>query len=223
MKKLAKEEKQGKLDSSASKNNPIKSNGNLNSDLVQNSQQTTEENKPEERKNRKKPTKEIELRRKLHDLERSPPPKLNIKNVKSKIGSLSGVSVKKKNNNNNNMLKQNSPRNTMNKRNMKSKGKKNNTKDSSDKNNINIKSIKKTTGFNEESLLKQINNIQREVNQLSNNFNLNVYFQKKDKEMQKFKKIPFIKPDCSYIKTYSNNVYGKIIAQINKQYDEIKN
>ena len=224
MKKLAKEEKQGKLDS---KNNVLKSNENLNSqggfggssDFAS-SQQVTEENKPEERKNRKKPTKEIELRRKLHELERSPPPKLNIKNIKSKVGSLNGISIKK--NNNNNKTNSRSPgRATMNKRNMKSLNKKGN-KDSSNKNNINIKSIKKT-GFNEETIFKKINNIQREVNKLSNFFNLNSYFEKKDKNMQKYKKIPYIKPDCSYIKSYSNNIYGKIIDQINKQYDEIKN
>ena len=39
----------------------------------------------EERQSRKNQPIEIELRKKLHDLERSPPPKLNIKNAKSKI------------------------------------------------------------------------------------------------------------------------------------------
>ena len=223
MKKLAKEEKQGKLDSSSK--NLLKSNENLNNQgggfgsSVASSQQITEENKTEERKNRKQPTKEIQLRRKLHELERSPPPKLNIKNIKSKIGSLNGITIKK----HNNKTKSRSPgRATMNnKRNMKSLNKKDN-KESSNKNNINIKRVKKT-GFNEETIFKKINNIQREVNKLSNFFNLNSYFEKKDKGMQKYKKIPYIKPDCSYIKTYSNNIYGKIIDEINKQYDEIKN
>ena len=222
MKKLAKEEKQGKLDTSK---NLLKSNENLNNQgggfgsSVASSQQITEENKTEERKNRKQPTKEIQLRRKLHELERSPPPKLNIKNIKSKIGSLNGITIKK----HTNKTKSRSPgRATMNnKRNMKSLNKKDN-KESSNKNNINIKRVKKT-GFNEETIFKKINNIQREVNKLSNFFNLNSYFEKKDKGMQKYKKIPYIKPDCSYIKTYSNNIYGKIIDEINKQYDEIKN
>ena len=39
----------------------------------------------DERQSRKNQPIEIELRKKLHDLERSPPPKLNIKNAKSKI------------------------------------------------------------------------------------------------------------------------------------------
>ena len=52
-----------------------------------------EETKTQEepRRNRRKEPREISMRRKLHELERSPPPKLNIHNVKSKIECWGGA------------------------------------------------------------------------------------------------------------------------------------
>ncbi len=106
MKKIAKEEKESKknLDSQMSnfgnsqslikdsnKNNTTTniniSNINETSDK-KNKKDNNNNNKnevKEERQSRKNQPIEIELRKKLHDLERSPPPKLNIKNAKSKI------------------------------------------------------------------------------------------------------------------------------------------
>ena len=107
MKKIAKEEKDSKknLDSQMSNfgnsqsqiKDSIKNNttSNINfSNLNEGSDKKIKKDNnnnnninevKDERQSRKNQPIEIELRRKLHDLERSPPPKLNIKNAKSKI------------------------------------------------------------------------------------------------------------------------------------------
>ena len=110
MKKIAKEEKELKknVDSQISNfgnsqsqiKDSFKNNNNTTSNINyynNSSKETIEKNKNKSNKNinnnnvkeegrgRKAQPIEIELRKKLHDLERSPPPKLNIKNAKSKI------------------------------------------------------------------------------------------------------------------------------------------
>ena len=65
--------------------NNAKSSSAVDSNVVSSPPNEETKTQEEPRRNRRQEPREISMRRKLHELERSPPPKLNIHNVKSKI------------------------------------------------------------------------------------------------------------------------------------------
>ena len=216
MKKIAKEEKELKknVDSQISNfgnsqsqiKDSFKNNNNTTSNINyynNSSKETIEKNKNKSNKNinnnnvkeegrgRKAQPIEIELRKKLHDLERSPPPKLNIKNAKSKI----------------NCWTNNNEKNTVNIKTFSQNKKKMNYKNDEWKRVINDN--------------RSINKLENDFKTIANNFNIENFFNEKENQMKEFNQIPFIKKKQNYIQILSNDSYNEIVTQLNNKYKDL--
>ena len=247
MKKLSAEEKAGKTGDNSPKlshksskvNNQIKpdtiKNNNYIEENIDNYQNNeNQENQQKEKRipvhKRKPETKDMIMRKKLHQLEQSPPPMLNIKGIKSKIECWgpSNDMKKQKNNNKNLGEKDNKRINNINKKNNFAKI------DSKEEINIITISKKETEMKNKEVDLKKIEEkmkknaikklvkIESQINQIDGEFNIDSYFQEKDKKMEEFGKIPYIKKEYNYVKRYSNEIYPKLVRQLISQYQDLK-
>lgn len=147
----------------------------------------------EPRRNRRKEPVEISMRKKLHELERSPPPRLNLHNVKSKVECWGT------NNNDNNNLKSN----------YNSNG------------NLNIKKIKKTEDESMnlthiEKIYTKLTNkyninsaMKEKEDMMKSNYKRIPYIKKDSSCISKF--------------NYTNEEYTKMIGEILAKYDEMKN
>ena len=249
MKKLSAEEKAGKVGENSPKlshkssktNNQIKidlanKNNNYIEENIDNYQNNeNQENQKKEKRipihKRKPETKDMIMRKKLHQLEQSPPPMLNIKGIKSKIECWGPSNDAKKQKNNKNMIEKDNKRIT-------NINKKNNMAKLDSKDEVNIISIsKKETDMKnknkeidmkkiEEKLkknaIKRLVKIESQINRIDNEFNIDSYFQEKDKKMEEFGKIPYIKKDYNYVKRYSNDIYPKLVKQLISMYQELK-
>ena len=249
MKKLSAEEKAGKVGENSPKlsHKSSKTNNQINIDLANKNNNYIEENidnyqnndnqenqKKEKRipiHKRKPETKDMIMRKKLHQLEQSPPPMLNIKGIKSKIECWGPSNDAKKQKNNKNMIEKDNKRIT-------NINKKNNMAKLDSKDEVNIISIsKKETDMKnknkeidmkkiEEKLkknaIKRLVKIESQINRIDNEFNIDSYFQEKDKKMEEFGKIPYIKKDYNYVKRYSNDIYPKLVKQLISMYQELK-
>ena len=249
MKKLSAEEKAGKVGENSPKlshkssktNNQIKidlanKNNNYIEENIDNYQNNeNQENQKKEKRipihKRKPETKDMIMRKKLHQLEQSPPPMLNIKGIKSKIECWGPSNDAKKQKNNKNMIEKDNKRIT-------NINKKNNMAKLDSKDEVNIISIsKKETDMKnknkeidmkkiEEKLkknaIKRLIKIESQINRIDNEFNIDSYFQEKDKKMEEFGKIPYIKKDYNYVKRYSNDIYPKLVKQLISMYQELK-
>ena len=250
MKKLSAEEKAGKMGENSPKlsqksskvNNQIKADTNIkNNNYIEENIDNYQNNENQENQNkekripvhkRKPETKDMIMRKKLHQLEQSPPPMLNIKGIKSKIECWGPSNDTKKQKNNKNMIEKDNKRIT-------NISKKNNiAKIDYSKDDTNIISIsKKETEMknkNKEIDLKKIEEkmkknaikrlvkIESQINRIDNEFNIDSYFQEKDKKMEEFGKIPYIKKDYNYVKRYSNDIYPKLVKQLISMYQELK-
>ena len=250
MKKLSAEEKAGKMGENSPKlsqksskvNNQIKADTNIkNNNYIEENIDNYQNNENQENQNkekripvhkRKPETKDMKMRKKLHQLEQSPPPMLNIKGIKSKIECWGPSNDTKKQKNNKNMIEKDNKRIT-------NISKKNNiAKIDYSKDDTNIISIsKKETEMknkNKEIDLKKIEEkmkknaikrlvkIESQINRIDNEFNIDSYFQEKDKKMEEFGKIPYIKKDYNYVKRYSNDIYPKLVKQLISMYQELK-
>ena len=249
MKKLSAEEKAGKVGESSPKlshkssktNNQIKidlanKNNNYIEENIDNYQNNeNQENQKKEKRipihKRKPETKDMIMRKKLHQLEQSPPPMLNIKGIKSKIECWGPSNDAKKQKNNKNVIEKDNKRIT-------NINKKNNMAKLDSKDEVNIISIsKKETDMKnknkevdmkkiEEKLkknaIKRLVKIESQINRIDNEFNIDSYFQEKDKKMEEFGKIPYIKKDYNYVKRYSNDIYPKLVKQLISMYQELK-
>ena len=247
MKKLSAEEKAGKTGDNSPKlshksskvNNQIKpdtiKNNNYIEENIDNYQNNeNQENQQKEKRipvhKRKPETKDMIMRKKLHQLEQSPPPMLNIKGIKSKIECWgpSNDMKKQKNNNKNLGEKDNKRINNINKKNNFAKI------DSKEEINIITISKKETEMKNKEVDLKKIEEkmkknaikklvkIESQINRIDGEFNIDSYFQEKDKKMEEFGKIPYIKKEYNYVKRYSNEIYPKLVRQLISQYQDLK-
>ena len=249
MKKLSAEEKAGKVGENSPKlshkssktNNQIKidlanKNNNYIEENIDNYQNNeNQENQKKEKRipihKRKPETKDMIMRKKLHQLEQSPPPMLNIKGIKSKIECWGPSNDAKKQKNNKNVIEKDNKRIT-------NINKKNNMAKLDSKDEVNIISIsKKETDMKnknkeidmkkiEEKLkknaIKRLVKIESQINRIDNEFNIDSYFQEKDKKMEEFGKIPYIKKDYNYVKRYSNDIYPKLVKQLISMYQELK-
>ena len=248
MKKLSAEEKAGKMGENSPKlshksskvNNQIKvdtniKNNNYIEENIDNYQNNEEQEQNKEKRipvhKRKPETKDMIMRKKLHQLEQSPPPMLNIKGIKSKIECWGPSNDTKKQKNNKHLVEKDNKRIT-------NINKKNNIAKIDSKDEINIINIsKKETEMKnknkevdmkkiEEKLkknaIKRLVKIESQINRIDNEFNIDSYFQEKDKKMEEFGKIPYIKKDYNYVKRYSNDIYPKLVKQLISMYQELK-
>ena len=248
MKKLSAEEKAGKMGENSPKlshksskvNNQIKvdtniKNNNYIEENIDNYQNNEEQEQNKEKRipvhKRKPETKDMIMRKKLHQLEQSPPPMLNIKGIKSKIECWGPSNDTKKQKNNKNLVEKDNKRIT-------NINKKNNIAKIDSKDEISIINIsKKETEMKnknkevdmkkiEEKLkknaIKRLVKIESQINRIDNEFNIDSYFQEKDKKMEEFGKIPYIKKDYNYVKRYSNDIYPKLVKQLISMYQELK-
>ena len=219
---------------------PIKKNNFMEDNNFNNSNIKYEEKEIEEQKlkripikSRKVETKDMIMRRKLHELERSPPPVLNIKGAKSKIECWGPSNeVKRQRLSQINNEKENKK--------MKNVSKKLNNYQTDSKDSMNINMInKKTMEINQNKnnkivdpkaieekakkiALKKINKIENQINRIENEFNLDNYFKNKEKKMMEFGKIPYIKKEYNYVKKYSNEVYTSLVKHLMAQYQDLK-
>jgi hypothetical protein len=247
MKKLSAEEKAGKngdnspkISNNVTKNKkyekdeiPIKNNNYIeeNDDF----QNYEEENQQKEKRipihKRKPETKDMLMRKKLHQLEQSPPPMLNIKDVKSKIecwgpsnetkaqknvkntiekNNKRVINIRKKDNNVNNDSKEENELYTISK------------KDSEMLKNKREVDMKKIEEKMKKNALKKLIKIEGQINKIDNEFNLDVYFKEKEKKMEEFGQIPYIKKEYNYVKRYSNDIYVRLSKQLISMYQELK-
>ena len=249
MKKLSAEEKAGKIGENSPKlshksskvNNQIKVDSNIkNNNYIEENIENYQNNEEQENQNkekrvpihkRKPETKDMIMRKKLHQLEQSPPPMLNIKGIKSKIECWGPSNDTKKQKNNKNLVEKDNKRIT-------NINKKNNIAKIDSKDEINIINIsKKETEMKnknkevdmkkieekmKKNAIKRLVKIESQINRIDNEFNIDSYFQEKDKKMEEFGKIPYIKKDYNYVKRYSNDIYPKLVKQLISMYQELK-
>ena len=249
MKKLSAEEKAGKIGENSPKlshksskvNNQIKVDSNIkNNNYIEENIENYQNNEEQENQNkekrvpihkRKPETKDMIMRKKLHQLEQSPPPMLNIKGIKSKIECWGPSNDTKKQKNNKNFVEKDNKRIT-------NINKKNNIAKIDSKDEINIINIsKKETEMKnknkevdmkkieekmKKNAIKRLVKIESQINRIDNEFNIDSYFQEKDKKMEEFGKIPYIKKDYNYVKRYSNDIYPKLVKQLISMYQELK-
>ena len=250
MKKLSAKEKEGKINENSPKlshkssklNNqikediPIKANNYIEENNDNNNDENQETQNKEKRipiHKRKPETRDMLMRKKLHQLEQSPPPMLNIKGIKSKIECWGPSNdTKKQKNSKNNFEKENKRITNINKKNninIDSKDDISNLyniskKESEMSNNNKNKEvdIKKIEEKLKKNALKKLNKIEDQINRIDNEFNLDTYFKEKEKKMEEFGKIPYIKKEYNYVQRYSNDIYTRLARQLISMYQELK-
>ena len=190
-------------------------------------------------------TKEIDLRRKLHELEKAPAPVLNIKGIKSRIECWNGSNDNKKNKMNSNtretpkskdekkskINKQNDEKIISNfinnkKLNELSLSKANNSSNIN-ANNTNLSSnsiprIKKMEEKIEKYVEKKLMQLHLQVEEIDELFNLEKYFDEKEDKMKQYTSLPYIKENFSFVTKYSIKDYDEKIGKIEKKYKELK-
>ena len=250
MKKLSAKEKEGKINENSPKlshkssklNNqikediPIKANNYIEENNDNNNDENQETQNKEKRipiHKRKPETRDMLMRKKLHQLEQSPPPMLNIKGIKSKIECWGPSNdTKKQKNSKNNFEKENKRITNINKKNninIDSKDDISNLyniskKESEMSNNNKNKEVdlKKIEEKLKKNALKKLNKIEDQINRIDNEFNLDTYFKEKEKKMEEFGKIPYIKKEYNYVQRYSNDIYTRLARQLISMYQELK-
>ena len=178
-------------------------------------------------------TKDMIKRRKLHELERSPPPILNLKGVKSKIECwgpsnndkrqrISQYNIEKENKKIRNLKISKSDFQTESKRgiNMQSINK-NSIEISQEKKNKEIDPIRIEEKA-KKIALKKLAKIEKQINRIDTGFNLENYFKEKERKMIEYGKIPYIKKEYNYVKKYSNEVYSSLVTHLMAQYQDLK-
>ena len=227
-----------------SKKNIKKQGGlNLNKETEDNNEFQNSDNNLEEKENTLKrrhrgtipnkaaETKEIALRRKLHELEKAPAPVLNIKGIKSRIecwggsndnkkGKINSVALKPKENpkskdekkaKNNKKVKELSDSNTNNKTNTTSVS------------SNNIPRISKNMEEKIEKYVdKKLNQLNLQIKEIDDLFNFTIYFKEKEKKMKQYINLPFIKENFDFVQKLNNDEYEEKIEQIEKKYKELK-
>ena len=230
---LPKVKKYGKDDLPIKKNNYIEENSNYTNNINEGEQSQEQKVKIIPIRGRKNETKDMIMRRKLHELERSPPPVLNIKDVKSKIecwGPSNDIKNQK-------ILQYNNE-----KENKKNKNTKNNKnkyqKELKDSNNIHSIN-KKSMDISQDKINKIIDpvkieekaqkiagkklaRIENQISRIESEFSLENYFKDKELKMKEYGDIPYIKKEYNYVKKYSNDVYNTLVTHLLAQYQDLK-
>ena len=188
-------------------------------------------------------TKEIALRRKLHELEKAPAPVLNIKGIKSRIECWGNNNENKKNKISSIQKKEK----TKSRDEKKTKNNKNNDqkiisnfinnkkKDLSENNNNNLNinsnsvssnNIPKISKNMEEKIEKYVDKklmqLNLQIEEIDELFNLEKYFKEKEDKMKQYISLPYIKDNYDFVNNYSNEDYDEKIRKIEKVYKELK-
>ena len=234
--------KYGKDDLPIKKNNFINDNNfnsnNINSNNINinneepESQEQEQKNKRIPIKTRKVETKDMIMRRKLHELERSPPPVLNIKGIKSKIECwgpsndikrqrISQINNEKENKKIANIKKKNNYQ-TESKDSMNLHAVNKKTIEIEQNKNNKVIDPKKIEEKAKKIALKKLSKIENQITRIESEFNLDNYFKDKERKMMEFGKIPYIKKEYNYVKKYSNDVYTKLVMHLMAQYQDLK-
>ena len=249
MKKISAEEKAAKMGENSpklSKNDlknkkiekddmPIKNNNYIEENNENFNSEENQENSTKERRipvhKRKQETKDMIMRKKLHQLEQSPPPMLNIKGIKSKIECWGPSNDTKTQKNTKNIIEKNNKR-------IINISKKNNNNTNDSKEEINLYNtnkkdnevdknkkevdLKKIEEKMKKNAIKKLIKIEGRINKIDSEFNLDEYFKEKEKKMENFGKIPYIKKEYNYVKKYSNEIYTRLAKQLISMYQELK-
>ena len=195
------------------------------------------------KKNKQNETKEISLRRKLHELEKAPAPILNIKGIKSKIECWGGNNDNKKTKINN-LEKRDMPKSKDEKKSKNNKinnqkaisnlvGNKKlndfnsaeNDKVNNNKNNSsnNIPKINKNFEEKIEKYVEQkLMQLSLQIEEIDDLFNLDKYYEEKINKMKKYINLPYIKKDYDFIIKYTDDNYEEKIEKIQAEYKELK-
>ena len=193
-------------------------------------------------------TKEIALRRKLHELEKAPAPVLNIKGIKSRIECWSGNNDNKKGKNTS-MSQKDAPKSKdekkskMNKQNDQkiisnfinnkklnelslSKASNSNNNISTNATNVSTKNVPKISKNMEDKIekyvekkLKQLN---LQVEEIDDLFNFAKYFKEKEEKMKQYTSLPYIKESFDYVTKFNIDDYNEKMSKIEKVYKELK-
>ena len=197
-------------------------------------------------------TKEIALRRKLHELEKAPAPVLNIKGIKSRIECWGNSNDKR--NKVSNPAASNKPKENPKSRDDK-RTKTNKTNDQklisnfinnkklkdnplSDSNaNINNNNLKINTSVSTSNIPKISKNMEEkiekyvdkklmqlnmEIEEIDDLFNFKSYFKEKENKMKQYINLPYIKESFDFVSNFSNEGYDERMEQIEKKYKELK-
>jgi hypothetical protein len=187
---------------------------------------------------RKIDSKEIISRKRLHDLERSPAPRLNIKRVKSRINCWSGSEEKSRifsrlidtgsNRANFSYVNQKEIIDYINSKKLKQVTNNINRiiKESSSSKNILVQSRSKQLNISDNKIEKYVYDRLRPLNveleKLNNIFSIEKYFKDKYDKMKSHSAIPYIKEEYNFVKKYTKEEYNKLISDIEAQYKLLK-
>ena len=187
---------------------------------------------------RKIDSKEIISRKRLHDLERSPAPRLNIKRVKSRINCWSGSEEKSRifsrlidtgsNRANFSYVNQKEIIDYINSKKLKQVTNNINRiiKESSSSKNILVQSRSKQLNISDNKIEKYVYDRLRPLNveleKLNNIFSIEKYFKDKYDKMKSHSAIPYIKEEYNFVKKYTKEEYNKLISDIDAQYKLLK-
>ena len=216
---------------------PIKTNNYINNNNNSNNINNEEKDNQEQINKRipiraRKETKDMIMRRKLHELERSPPPVLNIKGAKSKIECWGPSNEVKRQR----ITQINNEKENKKAENIKKKSDYHTeSKDSMNLNSVNKKTIeveqnkinkvvdpKKIEEKAKKIAMKKLSKIENQINRIESEFSLDNYFKDKERKMMEFGKIPYIKKEYNYVKKYSNDVYTRLVMHLMAQYQDLK-
>ena len=200
-------------------------------------------NNNQQKKNKVNETKEINLRKKLHELEKAPAPVLNIKGIKSRIECW-GANNDIKRNRMNTMVQREMPKskdekktknnksnnqkvvnNIIGNKKMKELNINENNNNNNKKNNSNNdipKVNKNSDDLIEKYVDKKLMQLSIQIEEIDALFNLDNYYKEKENKMKKFINVPYIQKDFEYIIKYSNESYEDEIQQIQLVYKELK-
>ena len=193
-----------------------------------------------QKKNKQNETKEIALRRKLHELEKAPAPILNIKGIKSRIECWGGNNDNKRTKANNVLTQRDMPKSKDEKKTKNNKlnnpkvmnniiGNKKNTNENSNNFNScnnsskNIPKINKNLDEKIEKFVdKKLMQLSLQIEEIDDLFNFDKYYIDKENKMKKYINIPYIKKDFDFIIKYTDENYDEKIAKIQTVYKELK-
>ena len=190
-------------------------------------------------------TKEMALRRKLHELEKAPAPVLNIKGIKSRIecwganndnkrGKINSMAPKPKENpkskdekktKNNKNVEQKIESNFINNKKIKEIS---NTDSNinSNKSSVSTNNIPKISKNMEEKLEKYVDKklmqLYLQIEEINELFNFDNYFKNKEDKMKLYINLPYIKENFNFVKKYEKEDYEEKIEEIEKIYKELK-
>ena len=198
------------------------------------------ENNNIQKKNKQNETKEIALRRKLHELEKAPAPVLNIKGIKSRIECWGGNNDNKRTKPNNSTTQREMPKSKDEKKtknnklnnpkvlnniigNKKNTNENNNNITSSNNSSNNIPKIDKNFEEKIEKFVdKKLMQLNLQIEEIDELFNFEKYYIDKENKMKKYINIPYIKKDFDFIIKYTDENYDEKIAKIQTVYKELK-